>query len=118
MKKLELVVDNTDKEEARLDIEDTKDHPRLKLDWRGPTSTDWLSNLSVGTEFKCRDLIQGRRWQVIEFTHLGKLKGDVLLCPTVFIEDPKAWFWVDPVIFCKEWEFRGVIEIPNEPKED
>lgn len=107
--KLEIVVNNDNEE---LDLPAKAVHP--KNDWRGPPDIDWLSPMSAGTEFKCHDKLMGRRWQVMEFTHLGKLKGDVLLSPTVFIDDPKAWFWVEPVSFCKEWEFRGVIEIPGE----
>jgi len=109
---LELVVNNDEK--GRLDIDEPK-HVRLKPDWKGPNG-DWLTPLAMhpGTQFKCRDKVMGRAWQVLEFAALGKLLGDVLICPAIFIQDPKAWFWVDPVIFCQEWEFRGVTEIPGE----
>lgn len=80
-----------------------------------PSEGDWLSGMICGTEFKCRDKT-GRtpRWLVQEFTQMGKLKGDVLLSPTVTIQDPKGWFWVEPVEFCRQWEFRGIIEEPKE----
>ena len=113
---LKLIVNNQDKDQGRLDIDDKPRHPRLKPDWRGPDGDDWLSPLAriPGTKFKARDKVQGRRWQVLEFTCLGKMLGDVYLAPAPFIEDTKSWFWVDPLIFCKEWEFRGVTEIPGE----
>lgn len=92
------------------------EQPKLKLAYSGPKDggPDWLSGMECGTEFKCRDKT-GRtpRWLVVEYTHMGKLKGDVLLCPTVRLNNPDSWFWVDPVAFCKEWEFRGVIEVPE-----
>lgn len=89
--------------------------PKLNLDLGGPTDGDWLSSMTSGTEFKCRDKTgRSPRWLVNEFTHMGKLKGDVLLAPTVQLRDPKSWFWVDPIEFCKQWEFRGIIEIPDE----
>lgn len=92
--------------------------PMLKLAPKGPEEGDWLSPLKSGTEFKCRDKT-GRqpRWLVNEFTHCGKLKGDVLLTPTVTLNDPKSWFWVEPVEFCKQWEFRGIIEEPSNEAE-
>jgi hypothetical protein len=92
--------------------------PMLRLAPKQPEDGDWLSPLKAGTEFKCRDKT-GRtpRWLVNEFTHCGKLKGDVLLSPTVTLNDPKSWFWVEPTEFCKQWEFRGVIEEP-EVKDD
>lgn len=117
---LKLVVDNENKDLGRLDINEPKRQPRLKPKWRDPDGEDWLSPLArnPGTQFKARDKIQGRRWQVIEFACLGKLLGDVMLCPVQFIEDPKTWFWVDPITFCKEWEFRGVTEIPGKEGND
>ncbi len=112
---LKLVVDNDNKDVGRLDIVDKSSHPRLKPKWRDPDDGDWLSPLASipGTQFKARDKVQGRRWQVIEFTCLGKMLGDVYLSPAPMMDDPKTWFWVDPVVFCKEWEFRGVTEIPE-----
>lgn len=92
--------------------------PIPKPAWKGPEEGDWLSPLKPGTEFKCRDKT-GRtpRWLVNEFTHCGKLKGDVLLSPTVTLQDPKSWFWVEPVEFCKQWENRGVIAEPGTVEE-
>lgn len=91
--------------------------PISKPNMKGPEGEgDWLSPLECGTEFKCRDKT-GRtpRWLVMEYTHMGKLLGDVLLCPSVSINNPHTWFWVEPIEFCKQWEFRGVIQEPEVP---
>lgn len=88
--------------------------PIPKPAWKGPVETDWLSPLACGTEFLCRDKTgRNPRWLVNEFTHCGKIHGNVLVSPTVTLQDPKTWFWVEPVEFCKQWEFRGIIEEPK-----
>ena len=112
------IVVNNDKPE--FDLADQKDQAILKPDWIGPDGTDWLSPLArqPGTQFKARDRLSGRRWQVIEFAVLGKLKGDVLLAPPAFVRDVTTWFWVDPINFCKDMEFRGVTEVPGDDTDD
>jgi hypothetical protein len=109
---LKLVVSNEDEPSTDLTLAIPK--PSMKE----PPEGDWLSPLECGTEFKCRNKT-GRSppWLVLEYTHMGKLKGDVLLCPTVSINNPTSWFWVEPVMFCREWEFRGVISQPELPEE-
>ncbi len=105
---LKLVVNNNKTEEE-------EEQPQLKPDWRGPIDGDWLSGMKTGTEFLVRDKT-GRfpRWVVHEFTHAGKLKGNVLICPTATLNDPKTWQWVDPVEFCRAFEFRGIVEVPED----
>lgn len=100
-------------------VSDTSDDLTLPIPkpmMKEPTEGDWLSPLECGTEFKCRDKT-GRtpRWLVMEYTHCGKLKGDVLLSPSYSLNNPSSWFWVEPVEFCKQWEFRGVIQEPHLP---
>lgn len=109
-KKPDLYIVKSDEPEAYTDL--TLPIPKPKM--KEPPEGDWLSPLTSGTEFKCRDKT-GRTpsWLVMEYTHMGKLKGDVLLCPTVSLNDARSWFWVEPVRFCQAWEFRGVIEEPN-----
>lgn len=104
---LRLVSDNSD--DLTLPIP----KPMMKE----PPEGDWLSPLECGTEFKCRDKT-GRtpRWLVMEYTHMGKLKGDVLLSPSYSIQNPGSWFWVEPIEFCKQWEWRGVIQEPQIPQ--
>jgi hypothetical protein len=114
--RLELVVNN---DRPELDLDDSVVHPQTKPDWFGPNGIDWLSPLAAhpGTQFKAKDLLAGRRWQVMEFAVLGKFKRDVLICPAVLIQDIKTWSWVDPLAFCNEWEFRGVTEVPGGDEE-
>ena len=93
--------------------------PLLKLAPKDPTDDgDWLSGMKVGTEFKAHDKLRDPSWLVRDLTYLGKLKGDVYLCPTNALQDSKQWFWVNPVAFCREWEFRGIIEEPQDQDED
>ena len=99
---LELVVNNEEE-----DIE----RPALKPDWMGPI--DWLSPMPSGTEFLCRWLVADNKWKLWAFTHGGKLHGNVLLCPTMTLNDDRTWQWVDPIEFCKAWEFRGILEVPD-----
>ena len=96
--KLELVVNN-------------EDIP-AKPNGKPPINGDWLSDLPSSTEFLCRDKA-GRlfpRFVVLEYTHGGKLRGNVLLIPTKTLNDVKTWQWVDPIEFCAIFEFRGIIE--------
>lgn len=107
--KLELVVNN--------------DEPVPKTDRKDPPiGGDWLTPLGnhphppTGVEFLCRDKA-GRftpRFVVSEFTFGGKIRGNVLLIPTKTLNDVKTWQWVDPVEFCQIFEFRGIIEEPEQ----
>lgn len=109
--KLELVVDNTE------------ERPQLKLDGKGPQQPpgyDWLSKLSVGDEFFCRDK-SGQfapRFLVLEYIHGGKLAGHVWLIPKKTMNDVSTWNWVVPEDYCKSFEFRGHIPEMNEDPEN
>ncbi len=94
--------------------EDIDPREALQPDWMDPFDPDWLSKMPCGTEFLCRHKLEGPRWSLMEFTHGGKLQGNVLLCPTATINQPATWKWVDPVEFCKVWELRGVLGIAEE----
>lgn len=104
LRMLKLVVNNDDEEQPR---------PALQPDWIGPDGTDWLSPMKWGTEFKCRWL-EGPPWLVREYTHGGKLKGDVLLIPTMTMNDTSTWLWVEPVAFCRAFELRGILKVPED----
>lgn len=84
--------------------------------WKEPPKGDWLSSMPIWTEFAFRDKT-GRyfpRWCVQDFTHLGyHPTGNILLCPTREVNNTKAWVWVDPIEFCNQFEFRGIIEEPD-----
>lgn len=98
--KLELVVSN---DEEIIPAKPGRQEP--------PGPSDWLSGLSSGTEFLCRDKA-GRyypRFVVLEYTHGGKIQGNVLLIPTKTMNDVKSWQWCDPLEFCNVFEFRGII---------
>lgn len=106
---LELVVNNEIEEEGLP-------QPVLKPAWRGPKDGDWLSPMKCGTEFLVRSKVgEAPKWLLHEFTHGGKIHGNVLICPTPTLNDPRTWKWVDPIEFCKSFELRGILE---EPKDD
>lgn len=106
---LKLVVNNNKTEEEA-------EQPILKLDWKGPKDGDWLSKMKCGTEFLVRAKTgESPRWLLHEFTHGGKIHGNVLICPTSTLNDPRTWKWVDPIEFCRSFELRGILE---EPKDD
>lgn len=114
---LELVVDNTPQEEDVIPAKPGR---------QPPSSGDWLSGLGnpphppTGVEFLCRDKA-GRfypRFVVVEYTFGGKIRGNVLLIPTKTLNDIKTWQWVDPIEFCQIFEFRGIIEEPNNEERD
>lgn len=105
---LKLVVNNKEEEETQAE------QPQLKLDWKGPKDGDWLSPMKCGTEFLVRAKMgESPRWLLHEFTHGGKIHGNVLICPTPTLNDPRTWKWVDPAEFCRAFELRGIIEIPE-----
>jgi hypothetical protein len=103
---LELVVNNTT-EEDQLPI------PIPQPKGKGPSNTDWLSGMVSGTEFLCKHKIQST-WMLTEFTHGGLKHGCVLLIPTVTLNDPRTWMWVDPVLFCAAFELRAILEVPED----
>ena len=107
---LKLVVNN-DTEEIK---EEGEPRPALQPAWMGPKGGDWLSPMKSGTEFLCRPIFGENKWMLFEFTHGGKIHGNVLLCPTVTLNDVRTWKWVDPMEFCKAFELRGVLEIPQD----
>ena len=77
----------------------------------GPRDGDWLTPMPSGTEFLVRDKTGHQpRWLVNEFTHGGLMRGNVMIIPTKTMQDIRTWFWVDPIEFCKAFEFRGIIE--------
>jgi hypothetical protein len=103
---LKLVVNNQEEEK-----QDTQ--PVLKLAGKGPTSPDWLSPMKSGTEFLVRN--KGfSAWLLNEFTHGGKKEGAVLLIPSQTMQNTTTWIWVDPYEFCKAFELRGVLEVPDD----
>jgi len=106
---LKLVVNNNKTEEEELE------QSRLAPDWRGPKDGDWLSPMKSGTEFLVRGKTLGQpRWLLTEFTHGGKLKGNVLICPTSSLNNPATWMWVDPIEFCRAFEWRATLAVPDD----
>jgi hypothetical protein len=104
---LKLVVNNKEEDEELP-------QPRLQTDWMGPKDGDWLSPMKSGTEFLVRSKTgELPRWLLHEFTHGGKIHGNVLLCPTSTLNDVRTWKWVDPTEFCKSFELRGILEVPE-----
>jgi hypothetical protein len=87
----------------------------FKMDPKGPDGGDWLSPMKTGTEFLVRYKMTTERWLLHEFTHGGKIHGNVLICPTPTLNDPRTWKWADPIEFCKAFELRGILEVPDEP---
>jgi hypothetical protein len=79
-----------------------------------PPGKDFMSDMKSGTEFLCRDKMgYTPKWLVVEWIFAGlHHTGNVLLIPTKSANDPKTWIWVDPVEFCKAFDFRGIIEEP------
>ena len=103
---LKLVVNNNKTEEE-------VEQPRLRLAGKGPPpGWDWLSPMESGTEFNCKHK-QMNPWLLQNFTHGGKKEGDVLLIPTATMNNHASWIWVDPVEFCKVFECRAILEIPD-----
>jgi len=98
---LKLVVNNQDEE------------PLLQTAGKGPRSGDYLSKMKCGTEFLVKHKLQST-WMLSEFTHGGLKEGCVLLCPTVTLNDPRTWMWVDPTLFCNAFELRAILEEPDD----
>lgn len=81
----------------------------------GTTSdVDWLSPMKVGTEFLVRPKVQ-KTWVLAKFMHAGCKDWNVLVIPMKGEEvtSPESeWIWVDPVEFCKFWDFKGILLEP------
>jgi hypothetical protein len=79
-----------------------------------PTDGDWLTPMKIGTEFLVRPKVQ-KTWILAKFMQAGCKNGNVLVIPMKGEEvtAPEAeWVWVDPIEFCKFWEFKGLILEP------
>lgn len=92
--------------------EDQPDQPVLKTNPKGPQDHDWLSPMVSGTEFLCK--MKMRSWLIFEYTHGGKKEGNVLLLPTMSLQDTRTWFWVDPIEFCRQFELRCILGVPED----
>lgn len=81
-----------------------------------PPGKDYLSDMKSGTEFLVRDKTGiTPRWLVVEWIHGGlHSTGNVLIIPTKSANDVRTWVWVDPKEFCKAFEYRGIIEEPED----
>jgi hypothetical protein len=96
-----------------------KNHPRRKTGGGMPPEGDWLSGMVSGTEFLVRPKIQ-KTWILAKFMHAGARAGCVLVIPMRGdqpIQDDAEWVWVDPVEFCKFWELRAILLIPENNNE-
>ena len=104
---LKLVVNNKEEEElAPAPL-------RIKPAGKGPGGWDWLSPMLSGTEFNCKHK-QLNPWLLQNFTHGGKKEGDVLLIPTATMNNHSSWIWVDPVEFCKVFDLRAILSVPDD----
>lgn len=82
---------------------------------RPPVDGDWLSGMKTGTEFLVRPKVQ-KTWILAKFMHAGLRANCVLVIPMQGdepIQDDKQWVWVDPVEFCKFWELRAILLVPE-----
>src|SRR6266576_3799208 len=96
-----------------------RNHPRRKAGGGMPLEGDWLSDMVCGTEFLVRPKVQ-KTWILAKFMHAGLRAGCVLVIPMQGdepIQDDKQWVWVDPAEFCKFWELRAILLIPEVPNE-
>lgn len=77
---------------------------------------DYLSRMVNGTEFLCRDLRGNTpKWFIHEWIFGGlHSTGNVLLIPPKTANDNRTWVFVDPTEFCKAFEFRGILEVPED----
>lgn len=92
-----------------------KNMPRLKGGGSKPPTGDWLSSMVCGTEFLVRPKVQ-KTWILAKFLHAGTRQGCVLVIPMRGdepVQDDKEWVWVDPVEFCKFWELRAILLVPE-----
>ncbi len=109
---LKLVVNNKTEEEELF-------QPLLKTGGKGPPQGYWLSPMKSGTEFLTRGKTMGQpKWLLNEWTHCGKMKGNVLICPTSSLNNPTTWIWVDPIEFCRVFELRAILEIPKDDDDE
>lgn len=86
----------------------------------GSAGMEWLTNMKMGSEFLVRPLSQ-KTWVLAKFMFAGnKIQAsytNTLLIPMKgesVSQDESEWMWVDPVEFCKFWEFRGYILVPED----
>ena len=99
-------------DENVVDLEDFK--AKLKTGGRVPPSGDWLTPMKIGSEFLVRPKTQ-QSWLLAKFMQAGVKNGNVLLIPMrgEAADTPETeWIWVDPIEFCKWWEFRGYVLVP------
>lgn len=92
-----------------------KNRVRLKGGGNIPPEGDWLSGMTCGTEFLVRPKTQ-KTWILAKFMHAGLRAGCVLVIPMQGdepVQDDKQWVWVDPEEFCKFWELRAILLIPE-----
>lgn len=92
-----------------------KNRVRLKGGGNIPPEGDWLSDMVCGTEFLVRPKTQ-KTWILAKFMHAGLRAGCVLVIPMQGdepVQDDKQWVWVDPIEFCKFWELRAILLIPE-----
>ena len=103
---LKLIVNNPEEDIQVIE-------PKLQTKGKGPTDEDWLSPMKCGTEFLVKPTTM-RTWQLAEFTHGGNKEGNVLLIPTLTLNDNRTWMWVDPIEFCKAFSLRAILEVPSD----
>lgn len=93
-----------------------KNRLRLKTGGNQPPEGDWLSGMVCGTEFLVRPKVQ-KTWILAKFMHAGLRQRCVLVIPMRGdqpIQDDKEWVWVDPIEFCKFWELRTILLVPED----
>lgn len=112
---------NTEETSAKIYSIDAEREKRLGLSFGGrpPGDEDWLSGMAVGTEFLARlkRMPEAQAWILQRFMQAGGKNGNILIIPMEGEEpvpDDKRWLWVDPVAFCKAWEFKGFLLIPED----
>lgn len=110
-----MVVQPLTDDDNVVSMDEWKRQPRPMRGGVGPPmkpGTDYLSDMKSGTEFLVRDKTGiTPRWLVVEWVNGGlHSTGNVLLIPTKSANDVRTWIWVDPIEFCKAFEFRGIIE--------
>lgn len=92
-----------------------RNHPKPKGGGNQPPEGDWLSRMKSGTEFLVRPKAN-KTWILAKFMHAGLRQEQVLVIPMRGdqpIQDDAEWVWVDPVEFCKFWELRAILLIPE-----
>lgn len=97
-----------------LDLEERRKLKKVAIGGGNPPDVDWLSPMKTGSEFLVRPK-QQKTWILAKFMQAGCKEGNVLVIPMKGEEvtAPEAeWLWVDPVEFCRFWEFRGYVLVP------